>query len=61
MTDRVLTEAEHRAVCVALDNEVQRLRALYEDGLDAEGLPRLEKLTDWFYAASQIRLEDVTP
>lgn len=60
MTDRTLTEAEHQLICNALDNELTRLRNLYEDGLDAEALPRLEKLTNLIYDAATIVLEDVS-
>ncbi|QCV95732.1 hypothetical protein [Acidipropionibacterium acidipropionici] len=60
MTDHRLTEEDHRAVLYALDNEVQRLRGLHEDGLSAEGLPRLEKVLDLMYNAATIVLEDVS-
>lgn len=58
MSDRVLTEAEHQLVCNVLDNEVHRLQALEDDGLQpSTPSAQLERLTDLVFAADSIILE----
>lgn len=58
MPDRVLTGAEHQLVCNALDNELHRLQALEDDGLQPDTqAAQLERLTDLVYAARTITLE----